>query len=92
MLKNKEERKQFILNDDNWEELYNIPEIAMVISSMLLPDGTKILKYVVQEEYINTYTNMGKVYKTIRYRIKIDNHVSDNVSMTFLIDLLGKVK
>ena len=52
MLKNKEERKSFLLNKDNWTQSFDLSEIGMVISHLILPE----------------------------------------VSMTFLVDLLGRIK
>lgn len=93
MLKNKEERKSFLLNKDNWTQSFDLSEIGMVISHLILPDGMFILKFDVKEERIDDYNYRG-VHEVTKYRILISygEHVSDEVSMTFLIDLLGRIK
>lgn len=91
LLKNNTERKEFILDDSNWKTIHDLPDIATTISQMTLPDHTKILKYDVMEERTNTFYYPG-VHKVTRYRVILDDHVSDEVSMTYLIDLLKKVK
>lgn len=42
----------------------------MNISNMVLPDKTEVIKYIIQEEYIYVYTNIGKVYRTISLQNK----------------------
>ena len=93
MLKNKEERKAFILNKDNWTQSFDLSEIGMVISHLILPDGTFILKFDVKEERIDDYNYQG-VHEVTKYRLLLSygKYVSDEVSMTFLIDLLGRIK
>lgn len=91
LLKNNVERKEFILDDSNWKIIHDLSDIATNISQMTLPDHTKILKYDVLQERTNTFYYPG-VHKVTRYRVVLDNHVSDEVSMTYLIDLLKKVK
>ena len=75
LLKNNTERKEFLLNDDNWKIIYDLPDIATTISQMRT----------------NTFYYPG-VHKVTKYRVILDDHVSDEVSMTYLIDLLKKVK
>lgn len=91
LLKNNVERKEFILDDSNWKIIHDLPDIATTILQMTLPNHTKILKYDVMEERTNTFYYPG-VHKVTRYRVILDDHVSDEVSMTYLIDLLKKVK
>lgn len=91
LLKNNVERKEFILDDRNWKNIHDLRDIATIISQMTLPDHTKLLKYDVIEERVGETYYPG-VHKVTKYRIILDNHVSDEVSMTYLIDLLKKVK
>lgn len=91
MLKNNEQRKQFILNDENWDVIHELPDIATKISLMVLPNNEKILKYDVMEERAQTFYCPG-VHNVTKYRILKNNHVTDEVSMTYLIELLKKVK
>lgn len=35
---------------------------------------------------------LEKCIGLFHYKIKINDHVSDNVSITYLVDLLGKIK
>lgn len=91
LLKNNTERKEFLLNDVNWKIIHDLPDISTTISQMTLPDHTKLLKYDVIEERTNTFYYPG-VHKVTKYRVILDDHVSDEVSMTYLIDLLKKVK
>lgn len=96
LLKNNTERKEFLMNDDNWKIIHDLPDIATKISQLELPDGTKILKYNIREEragetyFIGVYVTI--VHDITRYRVVLNDHVSDEVSMTYLIDLLKKVK
>lgn len=91
MLKNKTERKNFIEDISNWKKIYDLPELAMKVYETILPDGKVIYKYVVREEYSDNYYIKG-VHIKIKHRMKIGDHVSEEVSMTYLVDLLGKVK
>lgn len=91
MLKNKEQRKQFILDNNNWKLIHSLPDVATEISMVELPDGTIIYRFETRQENIPSNYNPG-IHKVVKYRIKIDDHVSDEVSMTYIVDLLGKVK
>lgn len=90
MLKNKEERKQFILDNSNWKVIHSLPEVAMEVSSVELPDGTVIYRFETVQENLQSF--YPEVHKVVKYRVKLDDHVSDEVSMTYLVDMLGKVK
>lgn len=96
LLKNNVERKEFILDYRNWKIIHDLPDIATKISQLELPDGTKILKYNIREEragetyFIGVYVTI--VHDITRYRVVLNDHVSNEVSMTYLIDLLKKVK
>ena len=96
LLKNDTERKEFLLNDNNWKIIHDLPDIATKISQLELPDGTKILKYNIREEragetyFIGVYVTI--VHDITRYRVVLNDHASNEVSMTYLINLLKKVK
>ena len=91
MLKNREERKQFILNDQNWDQLYYIPEVETTIYQMTLPDGTQLYKYIVKEKTVNGFTE-SRVRNVISYRMKTDEYISNEISLSYIIDFLGKIK
>ena len=96
LLKNNTERKEFLLNDDNWKIIHDLPDISTTISQMTFPDGTRILKYNTKEKragetyFIGVYTSI--IHDVTRYRVVLNGYVSNEVSMTYLIDLLKKVK
>lgn len=60
---------------------------------MELPDGTLLIKEVVKErdDYGRTYMNSMQIFTDQIYRIVHDDHVSTKLSLTFLIEYLGKV-
>lgn len=49
MLKNREERRQFLLDDRNWCVVYDMPDLHIQFKMMELPDGTLLIKEVVKE-------------------------------------------
>lgn len=91
MLKNNNERKEFILNNSNWKVIHDLPDIATKISKLELPDGTRILKYDIKEERVGETYYIG-VHDVTKYRVVLNGHVSNEVSMSYLIELLKKIK
>lgn len=91
MLKNNNERKEFILNDSNWKVIHDLPDIATKISQLELPDGARILKYDIKEERVGETYYIG-VHDVTKYRVVLNGHVSNEVSMSYLIELLKKIK
>lgn len=89
MLKNKDERKKFIEDMDNWQMIGNMFPVVKVYM-LKLPDGTVVYKYVFSEKQIDGYVK--GVHDVCRYRLLHDGNVSQEVSMTFLVDLLTKIK
>lgn len=93
MLKNKEERRQFLLDECHWCVVYEMPDLHIQIKMIELPDGTLLIKEVVRErdDYGRTYMNSMQIFTDQIYRIVHDDYVSTKLSLTFLIEYLGKV-
>ena len=94
MLKNKEERRAYLLNEDNWETIYSHPSIFTTFKQMVLPDGTIILRETVLEydEFKTSVIEYGKSYIATKYRVIRSKYVTYPTSITLLVDLLGKIK
>lgn len=91
MLKNNEERKKYIADEDNWVLIYDLSDMKMKIYQLNLPDGTVIYRFWIPEERIDDTWYKG-VHEKNYYRIKLKDHLSDRVSMSYLVDLLRRTK
>lgn len=89
MLKNRDERKKYIEDKENWKMIGNMFPVVKIYM-LRLPDGTVIYKYEFSEKQINGYVKGD--HDVCKYRLLHDGHVSEEVSMTFLVDLLTKIK
>lgn len=49
MLKNKEERRHFLLDECHWCVVYDMPDLHIQFKMMELSDGTLLIKEVVKE-------------------------------------------
>lgn len=96
MLKNKKEREEYIRNEDNWIRIpsgeFDILHYAF--SKLVLPDGSVIIREDVNEkDEFNLYNVEYKdAHVTKKYRILCEKYITAPLSMTFLIDYLGKLK
>lgn len=92
MLKNKEERRKYLEDEHIWSLLTDLDEVKTKLYGHALPDGTKLFKYVtVEKPHDNVYAIKG-TRTAVKYRVKKDGYISDEVSMTYLVDLIGKIK
>lgn len=93
MLKNKEERKAYLLNEDNWETVYSHPSIFTTIKQMVLPDGTIVIREDVLEkdEYQRSVIQYSKSHLVTQYRIVRSTYVTCSLCMSVLVDIVGRV-
>lgn len=94
MLKNKGERKTYLLNEDNWSQVYQHPSIFTTVKQMVLPDGTIIIRESVLEyDEFNVSTlefSKGRLVHT--YRIVRTKYVTFPLSITFLVEYMRNIK
>lgn len=93
MLKNKEQRRNYLLDNANWQIVMNDPELHITFRSLILPDGNKVLREDVLEndEFQVSCVQIRKTIISSRYRIIRQTYVTHELSITFLIDYLSKV-
>lgn len=90
MFNNKLERKQFLLSSKNWELAFKKEELDLTISKLSINNNVTIYKIIFKTAYMNCAHLKGN-HDDITYRVKINDSISENVNMTYLIDLLGKI-
>lgn len=90
MLNSNLERKSFLLSSKNWILVFKKEELGLTISKICISDGIIIYKIIFKYTYINQDNLKGK-FEDVNYRVKINDSISENLSMTYLIDLLRKL-
>lgn len=90
MLKNNEERKQFILNESNWIVVLENKETGFLIKKMELPIGAKIYQineWMESERYSNGF--VPNHYAVSRYMLSNTNgNMNRRMSLNEVIDYL----
>lgn len=90
MLKNNEERKQFILNDNNYELVLENKETGFLIKRMVLPNGSKIYQvneWMESERYSNGF--VPSHYAVSKYMLlNAKGNMNRRMSLNELADYL----
>lgn len=93
MLKNKEQRKQYLECEQNWMLYKKLTEIGMVIHYLQLPNERIIFRFTVSERQEPNEWNSNPAVREIKeYRLDHGSVLTDKVSMTYLIEMLQKIK
>lgn len=88
MLKNKDERKAYLLDENNWETMYKLHSIFTTVKKMELP-GTVVIRIDTVE--LEPYYADKKPRLKKEYRIRLDSSLSEPTCMSRLVDLIGKM-
>ncbi len=89
MLKNKEERKSFLLDDNNWNLVYENLKLGLRIYDLKFKDETSLIRFDNYKEPSSIHPTGWyiKAYRVLNRSTKIMNFYND-LNLNYIVDLI----